>query len=79
MSGKASPPAAPRGKTTPASARTTPVQAAAAPLPPSAKNGVPDPEAVRARAYFLWEQAGYPEGDGVEFWLLAEQELHSPR
>ncbi len=24
-------------------------------------------------AYYLWEQAGRPEGDGVEFWLEAER------
>lgn len=30
---------------------------------------------VRERAYLLWEAAGRPEGDGVEFWLKAEEEL----
>jgi hypothetical protein len=33
--------------------------------------------AVRERAYLLWEKAGYPQGDGVSFWLRAEQELQS--
>lgn len=32
-------------------------------------------ETVRERAYLLWEAAGRPEGDGVEFWLRAEEEL----
>ena len=32
-------------------------------------------EAIRERAYSLWEQAGYPSGDGVDFWLQAEQQL----
>jgi len=32
---------------------------------------------IRERAYLKWEAAGYPEGDGVEFWLSAEQELLS--
>lgn len=32
---------------------------------------------VRERAYLLWEKAGCPEGDGVEFWVLAERELTS--
>jgi hypothetical protein len=32
---------------------------------------------VRERAYILWEAAGRPEGDGVEFWLMAERELAS--
>ncbi len=36
-------------------------------------------DAIRARAFFLWEQAGHPESDGVEFWLRAEQELVAPR
>lgn len=34
-------------------------------------------ETVRERAYLLWEAAGRPEGDGVEFWLRAEEELSS--
>jgi hypothetical protein len=33
-------------------------------------------DAVRERAFLLWEQAGCPEGDGVNFWIEAEQELH---
>ncbi len=28
---------------------------------------------IREYAYLLWEEAGYPEGDGVDFWLQAEQ------
>ena len=31
--------------------------------------------AVRERAYLLWEKAGYPSGDGVNFWIDAETEL----
>lgn len=31
--------------------------------------------AVRERAYLLWEKAGYPGGDGVNFWIDAETEL----
>ena len=30
---------------------------------------------VRGRAYQKWEAAGKPNGDGVNFWLEAEQEL----
>ena len=30
---------------------------------------------VRLRAYEKWERAGKPPGDGVQFWLEAEQEL----
>lgn len=29
-------------------------------------------ESVRLRAYFLWEEAGRPEGRDVEFWKRAE-------
>lgn len=28
---------------------------------------------VRERAYFLWEDAGYPEGRDLEFWYEAER------
>lgn len=32
-------------------------------------------EAVRRRAYELWEQAGQPEGQSEEFWFAAIAEL----
>ena len=32
-------------------------------------------EAIRHRAYLKWLVAGMPDGDGVNFWLEAEQEL----
>ncbi|MBA4190430.1 MAG: hypothetical protein C0467_20780 [Planctomycetaceae bacterium] len=32
-------------------------------------------EEVRLCAYRKWENAGRPGGDGVQFWLEAEQEL----
>lgn len=31
--------------------------------------------AIREKAYLLWEAAGYPAGDGVDFWIQAEQAL----
>ena len=37
----------------------------------------PDAQAIREKAYLLWEEAGRPESDGVEFWLRAEQDLQS--
>jgi len=37
----------------------------------------PAEESVRERAYTLWEEAGRPESDGVEFWLKAESELQT--
>jgi hypothetical protein len=30
---------------------------------------------IRELAYLKWEAAGYPNGDGVDFWLQAEEEL----
>jgi hypothetical protein len=32
---------------------------------------------IRERAHLLWQEAGCPEGDGVEFWLQAENELQA--
>lgn len=32
-------------------------------------------EAIRLSAYTKWEAAGRPNGDGVNFWVEAEQEL----
>jgi len=32
-------------------------------------------EEVRLCAYRKWERAGKPTGDGIQFWLEAEQEL----
>lgn len=31
-------------------------------------------EEIREKAYLLWEEAGRPEGDGIEFWVRAERE-----
>lgn len=30
-------------------------------------------EAIREKAYYLWEEAGRPECDGSQFWLEAEK------
>jgi hypothetical protein len=38
---------------------------------------IPTEEEIREKAYTLWEEAGRPESDGVEFWVRAEQELAS--
>ena len=35
-------------------------------------------DVIRTRAYFLWEQAGRPEGDGHQFWFQAESEIGNP-
>jgi hypothetical protein len=33
--------------------------------------------AIRLAAYFKWEEAGRPCGDGVQFWLEAEREFRA--
>jgi hypothetical protein len=42
--------------------------------PPEVIPAVTD-DAIRLRAYFLWEAAGCPEGDGVNYWTEAEREF----
>lgn len=34
-------------------------------------------DVIRTLAYQKWEQAGSPQGDGVDFWLDAEAEFDS--
>jgi hypothetical protein len=53
----------------------TPTKAAVA-----SGHGDPNTEAVcaediRVCAYHKWEKSGKPTGDGLQFWLTAEQEL----
>jgi hypothetical protein len=36
-------------------------------------------EKIRTRAYFLWKQAGEPEGEMATFWYKAESELLGER
>jgi hypothetical protein len=31
--------------------------------------------AIRERAYYLWQEAGSPEGNSDAFWLSAQREL----
>jgi hypothetical protein len=35
--------------------------------------------AVRELAYLKWEAAGFPSGDGFDFWLEAEREVKANR
>lgn len=35
--------------------------------------------AIRELAYLKWEAAGFPAGDGFDFWLEAERELKANR
>jgi len=79
MSGKVK--SARPGEPAPVSARTTPAEASDSVslgprTPPQAQ---PTEDEIRARAYALWEQAGRPDGDGVQFWMEAEKELKTPR
>jgi hypothetical protein len=82
MAWKATTPA-PRGKTappaqTPAPARTAqPAATNGAATQPTTQNGAVCEDSIRTRAYALWEQAGRPESDGIEFWLRAEKELNA--
>lgn len=34
-------------------------------------------EAIRTLAHSKWEAAGYPAGDGFDFWLEAEREVNA--
>jgi hypothetical protein len=36
-------------------------------------------QAVRERAYAIWEREGRPEGRAEQFWRTAEQELRAER
>jgi len=52
---------------------TTPTKATVASSDDSGK--VASDQDIRLCAYQKWEAAGKPTGDGVQFWLEAEQEL----
>jgi hypothetical protein len=50
--------------------------APAAPAKPAPKPRPPSEAEIQLRAYLKWEAAGRPGGDGVNFRLAAEPELH---
>ena len=54
---------------------TTPTKAAVASADKDHHSPVVSAEEIRLSAYRKWESAGKPTGDGVPFWLEAEQEL----
>ena len=54
---------------------TTPTQAADAASDNDDIGKLVSDEDIRLCAYQKWEAAGKPTGDGVQFWLEAEQEL----
>ena len=48
----------------------------------AAGDAAPDavtPDAIRERAYDLWERHHRPEGYEIEFWIMAERELWAER
>jgi Protein of unknown function (DUF2934) len=58
--------------TSPSRARTRNTPQSTEPM-----NGCVGEDAIRDLAYRKWEEAGCPTGDGMAFWLAAEQELRS--
>jgi len=54
---------------------TSPTKAAGASGENEPNGKVVSDEDIRLCAYQKWEAAGKPAGDGVQFWLEAEQEL----
>jgi hypothetical protein len=64
-------PAQPAGQAKPA--------AAAPPIEPARDAKRLEEAWIRQRAYMLWEAAGKPSGDGVNFWLEAERQLKRAR
>ena len=54
---------------------TIAIQTAVASVDKGHSAGVASAEAIRLCAYRKWEIAGKPTGDGIQFWLDAEQEL----
>jgi hypothetical protein len=46
-------------------------------MPPPGKQA--SEEEIRTLAYDKWEAAGRPPGDGEQFWLEAEKELHGKK
>jgi hypothetical protein len=61
--------------------KVTPVQPADTPKADGPTSAAPpaDPppsaDEIRLHAYLRWEASGKPPGDGVKFWLEAEQDL----
>jgi hypothetical protein len=53
----------------------TETQPAVAPVEKGHNAQLASAETIRLCAYRKWESAGKPTGDGIQFWLEAEQEL----
>jgi hypothetical protein len=64
------------GRPAPADATSEKKPAVASPVAePATKGQAVSEDAIRLCAYQKWEAAGKPEGDGIQFWREAEQEL----
>ncbi len=61
--------------------RPTPTKHVEKPKKLRSPSAIPEPsqqpssDEIRLQAYLSWEAAGMPFGDGVNFWLEAEQAL----
>jgi hypothetical protein len=74
-SGKAAPAPAPAAKPI----AKPPVKASAAPQPAKARAPYePTQEEIQTRAFELYVSEGCKEGNDLEYWLRAEQELRVP-
>jgi hypothetical protein len=49
------------------------------PVPQTQNSPAASQETIRHCAYLKWLDAGMPDGDGVNFWLEAEEELTQAR
>lgn len=65
---------APRAHPRPVPPAST-TQPAVAPIETNHRTRSVSADDIRLSAYGKWEWAGKPSGDGVQFWLEAEQEL----
>lgn len=54
---------------------TAPTETTVVPADKDQNNNALSQEDIRLHAYQKWEGAGKPDGDGLRFWLEAEQEL----
>jgi hypothetical protein len=74
-SGKAAPAPAPAAKPT----AKPPIKASAAPPPAKVRAPYePTQEEIQTRAFEIYVSEGCKEGNDIEYWLRAEQELRSP-
>ena len=61
----------------PPTSAPSPVVVDPPPSPADPAPGRPSDDDIRTLAYFRWEQAGCPDGDGCEFWYSAENAVRA--